>query len=307
MAGSDMKAAWDRATGLPPGREEDISFLKEMIKHPASGYGLLGAIAAGAALSIPLGLGFAVIPVLAYAGAEAIAALFVPSSPVFQERIKRRKRAERREAVRGYLMQKIEEKAPHPEARTSWAMEFNNYIASYTRLQGRLISLRRIAQDRATALSSSELERLEEATVDFLRLLYARIQVRERMATGRDQDIERQLKEVETQFERAENALDRKKLEKAWGDLKRIQTQRARLPARDTATAAQLTTMLETFEELYHRITTDPSTPVGDFLESAVQRLSIEEELSLAVEEELGESSLSKAARAGAARRLGQT
>jgi hypothetical protein len=301
MVRPDTKAAWDRASGLPPGSEQDADYLKEMIRHPASGFGLLGAIAAGAVLSIPLGLGFAAIPLLAFAGAEAIAALFVPSSPVFQARIDRRKRAERREATRAYLMQKIEEKAPHPDARTAWAAEFHNATAAWARMQARLESLRRIAGDSASALSPADLERLEEAALDFLRLLYSRIQVRERMAAGRDQDIERQIASLEEQFKKTENAVDRKKLEKAWADLKRIQAQRARLPARDAAAAAQLTTMSETFEEIFHRITTDPASPVGDYLEVAAQRLSIEEELSLAVDEELDDDRLTRASRASLA------
>lgn len=61
----------------------------------------------------------------------------------------------------------------------------------------------------------------------------------------------------------------------------------ARLPAKEATVCARLVEMGEAFEELYHRINADPTSKVADFLSDANSRLSVEEELSLSVEDEL--------------------
>ena len=53
--------------------EEEINYFKEMITSQTSVLGLFGALGAGAVLSIPLGLGFAVIPPLLFCAGGAIA------------------------------------------------------------------------------------------------------------------------------------------------------------------------------------------------------------------------------------------
>ena len=63
--------------------------------------------------------------------------------------------------------------------------------------------------------------------------------------------------------------------------------------------------MSEAFEELYHRIVSDPgSTSVSDFLAETTERLAIEEELAFEVEEEMEE--IAKKARFQAANAVKQ-
>jgi len=259
--------------------EEAVSYLKEMVAHPASVYGLLGMLALGAVVSIPLGLGVGVIPLLAFAAGESIAALFVPNSPVFREMVDRKKRRERREKFREHLTDKIESKVggDHPH----WAV--------YQRMRERLTSLQEIAANRATSLSPYDVERLDEATVDYLGLWLARLVMSERRATLDERGIKARIESIDKQIEGVAG-VERKRLAKARQDLERILKRRTNLTARETAVEAAMLSMSDTFEEVYQRVMTDPtSTDVAQELQNAVERLGIEEELDFAVEEELGD------------------
>lgn len=293
-----VKAAWDSAAGVVEEHEEEANYLREMVFSGASRNGLLLSIIAGGVLSIPMGLGFAAVPIIAFLGAQAIAALFVPSSPVFRHYIDRKRNRERRGRVREQLLKSIGEYDPlKSRAGTAWVRSFADYQERYQRMNERLQNLRKVAKDRKSSLSESDLDKLDEATVDFLRLVRARMVLIDRMDAARSSDVDDQLKRVESELERSQSAVDRKRLERAKEDLERVVLRTNRLPAKDAATAAQLTTMSEAFEEVYHRIVTDPAgADVADYLREATERLSIEEELSLSVDEEM--ESLTRRSRA---------
>ena len=260
--------------------EEAISYFKEMLSHKASVYGLLGALATGAVLSIPLGLGVGVIPLLMFAASESIAALFVPNSPVFREMIDRKKRMESRERFRAHLREKIEAKvgSDHPH----WSV--------YNRMRERLDSLLEIARNRETSLTAYDVERLDDATVDYLSLWLARLVMAERRGTLDDRGIKGRIESIERQMDKTGAPLEKKRLAKAMQDLKRVLRRRESLAARETAVEAAMLAMSDTFEEVYQRVMTDPtSTDIIDELQGAVERLGIEEELDFAVEEELGD------------------
>ena len=260
--------------------EEAVSYLKEMLAHPTSGWGLLGALGIGALLSIPLGLGVGFIPLLLFAAGESIAALFVPNSPVFREKIDRKKRAERREQFRRHLVGKIEAKVggDHPH----WSV--------YRRMRERHASLGEIASNRETSLTPYDVERLDDATVDYLGLWLARLVMSERRGTLDDRGIQGRIESIDRQIEATSAAIERKRLAKARQDLQRILRRRESLTARETAVEATMLSMSDTFEEVYQRVMTDPnSTDIARELQGAVERLGIEEEIDFAVEEELGD------------------
>jgi hypothetical protein len=232
-------------------------------------------------------------------GAEGIAALFLPSSESYRMRIDRQKREQRREAVRDHLVELIRAHDPAPHG-PSWDVALADYKARYLQMRERLDALRKVAANDRSTLSTTDIEKLDDTTNDFLRLTYARIVLQDRLRAGASGDVAKQVSRIERELERTESAVDRKRLERAKQDLERVLRRQGRLPARDTATAAQLTSMAEAFEELYHRIVTDPgSTAVTDYLREATDRLAIEEELALDVESELED--VAKKARARAA------
>ena len=304
----NAKEAWDRMSGVAPEQGDVPNYLKEMLVSNVSLQTGLSAVAVGAVLSLVFGAGFLLIPPLLAGGGAAIAALFVPSSPVFRAKVDRQKRAERRERVRIHLREKIEAMAPYGGSERHYhtvqsgklsRQEYDTYMQTYERMVQRLDALRKLADDSGAALTEHDVEKLDETTVDFLRLMHARMLVLERLGTDTS-TIEHQLESLDKSIDDAETAVDRRRLEQARDGLGRILKSRARLPARDAALRAQLLTMGEAYEDLYHRINADPSAGVSEYLMEATSRLSIEEELSLAVDDEMDE--LHKARQAKRAR-----
>lgn len=276
-----------------PFREEDVSYVGELLGHPLSLSGLLTAITAGAVLSVGFGLAPAAIPILLYIGGQALIGLFLPSSPIFREYVNSKKRAEYREALRVHLQEQIGQRSQAFRLE-DWD-DLVRYRQRYTQMRDRLAQLLRLAGGGRSGLSASDLERLDDATVDYLRLIYSRILLYERLNAEDSGSIERQIADIQYQLQQEHTGVDRKRLEQAHSDLTRMLDRRAGLPAKDAATAAQLITMSEAFEEIYHRVTTDPTSEgVGEFLREATERLTIEEELAMSVDDEMEQLSRRK-------------
>ncbi len=266
---------WERNAG-----GEEINYLKEMISSQTSMLGAVGAVAAGAVLSIPLGLGFAAIPVLGFVAAEAIAALFIPDSPVFRRKVELRKRRERRAQARDHLTREIEGRV---------GADASNW-AAYERMRARLESLKELVKHRDSAMSDDDLERLEDASVDYLGLWLARIVMAERRNTVDVRKIQRKIAEIVDQLQRSEGAVEIRRLEKARDDLERILKRQEELWTRETSVEAAMLSMADTFEEVYQRVMTNPkSVDVAAQLNEAVDRMKVEEELDFAVDAELGD------------------
>ncbi len=260
--------------------ESDISYLKEMLTHPTSIYGLLGTVTLAALLSFPLGLGVAALPVLFYAAAEAIAALFIPSSPAFQERIQRSKRRERREKTRSHLIAEIERR--EDDGQFHWR--------AYHRMRERLESLQKLAENRKTALSAADVERLDDATVDYLGLWLAWLVMAERWRSVDESGLDDRIAAIDRQLESTEGALERRRLEKARADLERILSRRKSLWGRATEVEAKMLAMSDTLEEVYQRVVSNPNSgDTASQLQEAVERMRVEEEIDMAVDSELDE------------------
>ena len=298
--------------------EEDVSYFKEMLSSSLNKLGLGAAVAAVIPAAIVGGPALAVFPLVAYAGGAAIAALFVPSSPVFRQRVNRRLRSERREELRGRFLSRLVDSEKRTRdllkiqgmslleteidlSEVPWTEDVESYRPQYQRMIVRLSTLNELAETKESEISSQDIERLQDSTVDFLRLVHARHNLLERIETSRSGEVEVRIADIDRQLDSASPAL-RSRLERARDDLQRTAEQVAQLPARDAALAAQLLHMSETFEELFHRITSDPASgSLSSFLEEATGKLSIEEELQWATDSELSE--LGNARKRAASRR----
>lgn len=266
--------------------EELPNYLTEFLGHPASVSGWLAAITGGAVLSVMSGFGMAAVPVILWAGAQGIGSLFIPSSPVFRDAIDRRRRNEQRETERQQLSDRIAEKAA---TLGDSFPDLVRYGDQYRRLRDRVTQLRAVV-GKPGGLSQRDWEKLDDATVEFLRVVYARLLVQERLRSDDDKRIARQLRQVTAELENVTSAADRRRLEIAQADLEKLLDRRAGLPGRDAAHAAQLTTMVEAFEDLVHRITTGGGADgLNDFLRDTTERMAIEEDLSATVDAELDE------------------
>ncbi len=274
------------------GEQEDVSYLKEMVLHQNNVVALASAVLVGAVLSFPLGLGPALIPVLLFAAGESIAAMFLPSSPVFRDRIDRRKRAQRREAAREHLVTEISRR--FQDTGGNWN--------AYHRMRERLESLQELARSRDTALSDRDVEKLDDATVDFLGMWLAALVMAERRMTVDVRGLEQRMRSIEAQLGAGLPSAEARKLEAAQADLGRVLERHRGLRARATALDAAMLSMVDTFEEVYQRVMTNPqSSDAGAQLNEAVERMRMQEELDVAVDAELDD--LLRRGRAKAARR----
>jgi hypothetical protein len=257
--------------------DEEISYLKEMLTHPNSVYGLLGTLTLAAILSIPLGIGIALIPILFFGAFESIAALFIPSSPIFREMINRRKRAERREKVRSHLVEEIERR--ESDGQFHWR--------AYHRMRERIESLNEFADARKAALSAHDVERLDDATVDYLGLWLGWLVLAERWQGTDEEGLQRRINAIDVQLEKV-SGLEAKRLSKAKEDLERILKRRESMWGRATEIEAKMLAMSDTLEEVYQRVMLNPhSGDATEQLQEAVERMKVEEEIDYAVDSEL--------------------
>jgi hypothetical protein len=262
------------------GEDKKVSYVKEMIKHPTNVYSFFGAVTAAAILSIPFGLGIGALPLLAFMAGEGIASLFVPSSPKFRNNVDKRLRGETREKSRMYLVHEITRRVHSSDE--GWL--------KYRRIREVIDSLATVAQHRKTSLTERDVERLDDASLNFLGLWLAKLVIEERRASIDIHQLAEKLANLDVTLEEAEAPEERRRLAKAREDLDRIYSRRKSLDSRATSVDAALLSMIDTFEEVYQQIATAPASPeVQRHLDDAVDRLTIEEGLDLAVEEELGE------------------
>jgi hypothetical protein len=277
MAGKDQQLKVWHATEA---QQDDIDYLKEMLTSSPNVVGLSAALVVAAGLSIPFGVGVAAIPVVGAIAAEAIMALFIPSSPVFRAHIDRRKKQRRREEARQHLAEEISARAPADHAH--WR--------TYERMTQRLESLKQLARSRDTSLNAFQVERLDDATVDYLGMWMAWIAMRERWENVDERKLRTRLAEIDDQLERTRDVLDRRHLDRAKEDLARILDRRQSLWGRAAAVEAAMLSMADTFEEVYQRVVANPaSADITRELDEAVERMRVEEELDLAVDAELEE------------------
>jgi hypothetical protein len=260
--------------------EEKVSYVKEMFSHKASVYGLLRSLAAGAVLAIPFGFGIGALPLIAFGTGAALAALFVPSSPKFREKVDLAKRRGHRERMRDHLTNEITLRSgpDHP------------FWTGYHRMRERLESLTKMASNRKNSLTLRDVERLDDATVDFLGLWLARMVIYDRQQAMDEDELRRKLDGVNQQLERELGSTDRRQLEKARKDLEQVLERRDRLKTRDASLEAAMLAMCDTFDEVYQGVMTNPNaSDINSKLQEAVERMHIQEDLGAALDDDLGE------------------
>ena len=157
-------------------------------------------------------------------------------------------------------------------------------------MRERVASLTALATSSKTALSERDVERLDDATVDYLGLWLAWLVMAERWREVDEEGLLRKLKAIDDQIESTQDAVERKRLAKARTDLDRILTRRRGLWSRATEVEAKMLAMADTLEEVFQRVVTNPgSSDAANELQEAVERMKVEEEIDLAVDSELDE------------------
>jgi hypothetical protein len=273
--------------------EEDVNYVFEMFKHESNVWGLCAALIGGSIAAIATGIAPAIlIPVVAQAGINGILSLFLPESPVFREAIDRKKRKGRRAAARKHLVEEINKRVAGPHR--NWE--------TYHRMVEQLGSLSKTAKNTDTDLSLWDIERLDETTVNFLRFWLARLTIVERQNATDTRQVQSRARELQRKLKSDSlSSLDRVRLQRALADLDKVLQRRDSFDVQDSSMAAQMLAMADGFSEVYHRIMANPTgDDVGSFLNDAVDRMNVSEELDFAADLEidalLGASQAARAA-----------
>lgn len=271
----------------PSKPEDPPSYLWSMLVHPINiNLGLLSA-AAATILSIPFGLAGGVLPLLGFAAGEAIAAMFVPSSAGFRNKVDRKWKLKRRAQATSHLQHEISRRARDKDPR--WQV--------HARLQERIASLSEMIRHRSSGLSERDIDKLEDSAVDYLGLWLADLSMVERQSAVDEASIHKRIADIAARM--GSGTEDQRSLQKAHADLEELLVRHRRLASRKSSVEAALLSLPDAVEEIYHAVVTSPASGEGGTrLQEALERLRLEEELESTYGAEISQIVPQKAARA---------
>jgi hypothetical protein len=259
-------------------------YLREMLLSQGNAYAFLGSLAAATVLSIPFGFGIGAIPLVAFAAGEAIAAMYLPDSPSFRERVDRRYRSRAREATRAHLLEEIGKRGG-PAGRSHGSLD------AYRRMIERVRSLYRVAADSRTELTARDAERLDDATLDYLSMWLASLVIDDRARAVDPADIERRIDAIDRELKAPRPGTDPRQLQQARNEYAALTARHRRMLSRRTAIQAAMLSMPDQMEEIYQIIMTAPaSREMGSKLDEAISRLRLEEQIEAELAGDLSES-----------------
>ena len=245
---------------------------------------LLGSVAAGVVLSIPYGFGAGLLPIIGFAAGETIAAMFIPYTENFRSQVDKKYREQLREATRSHLLDEI-------ERRDQSAKGAHGSLVSYQRMRDRVASLYRVASDNRTQLSMRDVEKLDDATLDYLRIWLAALVIEERAKAVVLKDIEARLQIIERDLKDSKPGTDQMHLQKARNEYLSLITRHRRMLSRKMGIEAAILSMPDQMDEIFQTIVTAPtSADVDSKLAESIAKLGLEEGLEAELEGALRET-----------------
>lgn len=265
------------------------SYLGAMLTSQTNLYAVLGVGALAAIAAIPFGLVGAAVPLIALATGETLAALVVPDMSTFRAKVDERHRLAQRGNVRTSLVYEISKRVPIQlngktitlgRSGSNGASQENRHrIRGYNTMIEQIKSLSQVAKERQSALGEREIERMYEASIDYLSLWLARLVIDAREGNTDIKDVQRKMRAIEDQLPSAgpKVAAQLRRAHKEYADMV---ARRNSLAGKSAAIDAALTSMPDKIEEIYQMVIASPySSGIGDKLEGSLARLRIAEEL----------------------------
>lgn len=260
------------------------SYLGEMLKSQTNVYAFLTSVATGVVLSIPFGLGMALVPLVVFAAGEAIAALYVPSLPHFRAKVDKSYRDQARKNARWQLQDEIRK-------RTESRKMHIGSLEAYNRMVERVESLYRFARDNSARLSLRDVERLDDSTLDYLGIWLAALVIDDRAEAVSLTDVERRIRELDHEIELGGLGTDVRQLQKARSEYQNLTVRHRRMLSRRRSIEAAMLSMPDQMEEIYQSIISAPSAGGLDSrLEESIARLRLEEDIEAELASDLGEA-----------------
>lgn len=253
--------------------ENKPPYFREWLTSQGNAYAALGAAAAAAVLSVPFGFGIGALPLVAFAAGELIAGMYVPASITFRDKVDRRYRQQARDATRGHLIGEIERRV---QARGRG----DGTLRIYGRMMQRIVSLYAMAEERQTELTVRDVEKLDEASLDFLYAKLALLVMEERAASIDLNEVERRVEKIDHELATQQSGMDAAQLGKARSDYLALAARHRRMLSRKTVLEAALLSIPDQMEEIYQTIVAAPSSrEIGAKLGEAVANLRLREEI----------------------------
>ena len=249
---------------------EKPSYLGAFLRHPANRMTLLAATCAAIFASIPYGWeGLALVGVVAL-GSEVLAALGIPELPSFKAWVDREHRRQSRAQRQSRL---LDELASLGDAAA---------LANYRHMVSRVQALYMTASDTRTTLTSEDVEKLEDLTVDYLGLSVVNASLRQRKDRAGEELVVNRIAGIQTQLQKPGLPDDeQRQLRSALVEYTEVMNRSRRLAVRRSALEATLISMPDKMEEVYQLVITSPySTDMGSKLEESLSRLRIAEEVA---------------------------
>ena len=250
----------------------------------------LGSVAAGVLLSLPYGFAAGLLPIIGFAAGETIAAMFIPYSENFRARVDKKYREQVREATRSHLLDEIEKRDQRIKGAGS--------LESYQRMLDRVASLYRVANDSRTRLSLRDVEKLDDATLDYLRMRLAALIIEERARAVVLKDVEARLQIIERDLVESRPGSEQVQLQKARNEYLSLITRHRRMLSRKMGIEAAILSMPDQMDEIYQTIVTAPTgVDVDSRLAESIAKLGLEEDLEAELEGALRETAPELSAR----------
>lgn len=263
------------------------SYLAAMLTSQANLYAVLGVGAVAALAAIPFGLIGAAVPLIALATGEALAALVVPDMSTFRAKVDERLRKSQRASARESILLEMAKRIPiqfqgrtiAPARNERLSQENKSRMRGYNTMVEQIGSLAQVAQDRKSALGDREVERMYEASIDYLSLWLARLVIDAREGNIDIREVHSKMREIESKIPSSTPKVA-SQLRHAHKEYAAIVARRNSLEGKSASIDAALAAMPDKIEEIYQMVIASPySIGMGDKLEGSLSRLRIAEEL----------------------------
>ena len=251
-------------------KKQKPSYLREMLQHRLSVAGFFGAVAGGAALSV-VAAPLAAIPIVGFLAAESLAVLFVPGSKWWQDRVDIKHRRIQRDATRASTLSEIEKRVPSAASTKDGD--------TYRRMLDRVATLARTAADKSSQVTPRDVERFDDATINYLSAWLLSLVLRERQEAFRGEDLDRRVAELERKLtDKSVQGADRLRFEKAKDDLQKVLERRTSVDSQLATARASMLTIADALEEIFGNVMKNPSgEDVRGYLDMAIEQVRIED------------------------------
>jgi hypothetical protein len=246
------------------------SYLGAFLKHPHNRVALLAAGVVAIFASIPMGwAGLALVGTVAL-GTEILAALTIPSLPVFRAWVDREQQHQALTQRRQQLIAELRDRGE------------TSALSTYQHMWERVQALYQTASDRRTSLTRQDVEKLDALTVDYLGLCTVNASLRQRKDRASEDQVVKRIASVEAQLKNpALSDEEARQLRATLGEYNEVMNRSRRLAVRRSALEAALIAMPDKMEEVYQLVITSPyATDMGGKLEESLSRLRIAEEVA---------------------------